>query len=174
MLNIRFLDYYLFSLLLSVADDNKVRNSQLQKLNECIDLTTKHIVSGDSGTSHRDLNSFYLVFIRLADLLFGDSVTLAQILKPSETTVKPSLNEIQSPPILQATAVNDRSSLSNSRGVISDNSNSSFRNSVAAVPKESKNTTNLPANVKLLPSSGDWLRQLVYNVGTSDQNGLPR
>lgn len=158
--------------MLSVADDNKVRNSQLQKLNECIDLTTKHIVSGDSGTSHRDLNSFYLVFIRLADLLFGDSVTLAQILKPSETTVKPSLNEIQSPPILQATAVNDRSSLSNSRGVI--NSNSSFRNSVAAVPKESTNTTKLPANVKLLSSSGDWLRQLVYNVGTSDQNGLPR
>ena len=151
-----------------MAEDSTLRNSQLQKLNECIDFTIKQIVSSDSlSTSYRDLNSFYLIFISLVDLFFGDSVTLAQILKPSDT-IKPTSHGLQSPSLSQT--ANDRSTLSISRAA----NNSSFQSSSTAVPNEPSTTMNSSAILKMLPSSGDWLRQIVFTVHSREQKGFPR
>lgn len=148
-----------------MVEDSGHRNSQLQKLSECIDLTTKQIVSSDIlSTSYRDLNSFYLVFISLVDLFFGDSVTLAQILKPSDT-IKPTTQGLQSPSISQ-TVANERSTLSISR----EANNSSFQHSSTSASHEPRTTS---AIVKMLPSSGDWLRQIVFTVHSREQKGLP-
>jgi hypothetical protein len=112
------------------------------------------------------LNSFYLVFISLVDLFFGDSVTLAQILKPSDT-IKPTSHGLQTPSLSQT--ANDRSTFSISRAA----NNSSFQSSSTAVPNEPR-TTMSSAILKMLPSSGDWLRQIVFTVHDREQKGFPR
>lgn len=131
-----------------VAGDEKVRTSQIQKINEYIDVATKQFLTNNENvsTSYGDFNYFFVLFISIVDQLLGESVTLAAVTKSNTEKPKVSVSSFAAQ-TSQPTKILDRSEIKND---LTADKNMSYSN-LSITSTSSKNS----------PVFGDWLRQLV-------------